>query len=192
MVLARDADALETIRRLSSNGLARDAWRRFGETAFEPYSAVELGFKANMTDLQAALGIHQLGRVMENWRRRHAIWSRYLEAFAGLPLVLPVGQAPGTRHACHLFTVLIDERQTGLTRDEFVRRLTRLGVGVGVHYLSLPEQPAYRHHFGWRPEKWPEAMRIGRQIVSLPIGPGLTNDQIDRVVDAVARALDQR
>jgi dTDP-4-amino-4,6-dideoxygalactose transaminase len=192
MVLARRPEELETIRMLASNGLGKDAWRRFEQNGYEPYSAVGLGFKFNMTDLQAAIGIHQLRRVMDNWRRRQAIWSRYLDALAGFPLILPGSAAPGMRHACHLFTVLIDESLAGITRDEFVTRMTGAGIGVGVHYLSLPEHPAYRERFGWRPEDWPVAMRLGRQTVSLPLGPGLTDHDVERVVGAAGRALGHR
>lgn len=189
MVIASREQDLEKVRILASNGIRKDAWRRFQEAGYEHYSAVDIGFKYNMMDLEAAIGIHQLRRVIGNWERRRAIWSRYLDAFAGLPLSLPAAPDPATRHACHLFTVLVDDRLAGITRDEFLAAMTDLGVGVGVHYMSVPEHPAYRERFGWRPEDWPVAMRIGRQTVSLPLSPTLTETDVERVVCAVRLTL---
>jgi dTDP-4-amino-4,6-dideoxygalactose transaminase len=189
MVIARRAGDLRQIRTLALHGLSMDAWHRFQDGGYKHAYAVAVGFKYNMMDLQAAIGIHQLRRVEANWRRRHAIWLRYTEALGGLPLRLPATPAAGsTRHAHHLFTVLIDGR-TGVTRDAFLQAMTRQGIGVGVHYLSVPEHPAYRERFGWRPEGWPIAMQVGRQTVSLPLSPGLTDADVERIIPAVARAL---
>jgi dTDP-4-amino-4,6-dideoxygalactose transaminase len=90
-----------------------------------------------MMDIQAAMGIHQLARVERNWRRRQEIWSRYSQALADLPVGLPAEPAPSTRHAYHLYTILIDETKCGLERDQFLQRMTDLNIGVGVHYVSL-------------------------------------------------------
>jgi dTDP-4-amino-4,6-dideoxygalactose transaminase len=185
MVIARREDDLHRIRTLSLHGLSSDAWQRFQGGASGPARAVEIGFKYNMTDLQAALGIHQLRRVASNWKRRREVWARYSEALAGLPLSLPAPHQSSTRHACHLYPVLIDPRTAGITRDGFVETMTALGIGVGVHYVSLPEHPVYQQRFGWDPAEWPAAMRVGRTTVSLPLGPALTDDDVERVVRAV-------
>jgi dTDP-4-amino-4,6-dideoxygalactose transaminase len=138
-----------------------------------------------MMDLQAAIGIHQLARVERNWTRRETIWNRYMQALADLPISLPAPPAPNTRHAHHLFTILIDETRCGITRDDFLNAMNARGIGTGVHYLSVPEHPYYQQHFEWKPEQWPHAMRIGRQTVSLPLSPKLSDADVGRTIDAV-------
>jgi dTDP-4-amino-4,6-dideoxygalactose transaminase len=140
-------------------------------------------------DLQAALGIHQLQRVEANWRRRAEIWQQYNDAFAGLPVTLPAEPEPETRHAHHLYTVLVEEERAGISRDEFLDAMTANNVGVGVHYLSIPEHPVYQEKFGWRPEDYPNAMRIGRQTVSLPLSAKLTDAEVTHVIQAVQATL---
>jgi dTDP-4-amino-4,6-dideoxygalactose transaminase len=147
-------------------------------------------FKYNMTDIQAALGIHQLARIEQNWLRRRAIWERYDESLADLPLGLPAAAAPETRHACHLYTVLVDEARTGIARDEFITALHRRNIGVGVHYRAVPEHPYYRERFGWDSAEYPEATRIGRQTVSLPLSARLTDEDVEDVINAVHSVLD--
>ena len=185
MVLAQREEDLNRIKILGLHGMDKDAWRRFGDSGYRHYKVVETGFKYNMMDLQAAIGIHQLARVEESWRRREAIWQRYSAAFGDLPLTLPEAPESDTRHAYHLYTVLVDEEVAGVSRDRFLEEMTARKIGVGVHYLSLPEHPVYQQRFGWRPDEYPHATRIGRQTVSLPISPKLTNDDVDDVIWAV-------
>ena len=165
--------------------MSKDAWHRFGDKGYKHYQVVECGFKYNMMDLQASIGIHQLARVEAGWGRRQEIWGRYQQAFPDLPLGLPAEPEPGTRHAYHLYTVLLDEKRTGIARDEFLERMNAAGIGTGVHYMSLAEHPYYQQRFDWRPEQWPNAMRIGRETVSLPISPKLSDRDAARVINAV-------
>jgi dTDP-4-amino-4,6-dideoxygalactose transaminase len=189
MVLAQAEDAADRIRRLALHGMTKDAWKRFGDDGYKHYFVVEAGFKYNMTDIQAALGIHQLARVEENWKRRQQLWHGYDAALEDLPVVRPAPPEPGTRHALHLYTLLIDEERTGITRDAFLDGMTREGIGTGVQYMSLPEHPYYRERLGWTPEAWPHAMAIGRRTVSIPLGPTLTDRDADDVVAAVRKVL---
>src|SRR5262249_3924279 len=117
------------------------------------------------------------------------IWARYMEALSGLPIGLPAAPEPQTRHAYHLFTILVDEARCGVSRDRFLDRMTACGIGVGVHYLSLPEHPYYQQRFGWRPEPFPHATRIGRQTVSLPLSAKLTDGDVADVIEAVRISL---
>ncbi|MCC6262355.1 MAG: DegT/DnrJ/EryC1/StrS aminotransferase family protein [Bryobacterales bacterium] len=190
MVLARDAKHRETIRILSTQGMTLDAWKRFSADGVPHYAVVAAGFKYNMTDMEAALGIHQLARVEANWLRRREIWLHYRDALTGLPVTLPAMAAPGTRHAYHLFPILVDPRVAGLDRDGFLLRLRELRIGSAVHYRSAAEQPYYQSVFGWQPEDVPEAMRIGRQTLSLPLSPALSDHDVERVVRAVRTVLD--
>ncbi len=190
MVITRYPEAAERIKVLALHGMSKDAWNRFGDEGYKHYFVVEPGFKSNMMDIQAALGIHQLRRVESNWERRHEIWRMYNEAFAELPLTTPQSAEDGSRHAYHLYTVLVDEARTGITRDEFLAHMTSHNIGVGVHYLSLPEHPYYSDVLGWSPEHYPHAARIGRQTVSLPLSPALSDDDVQDVIAAVRRTLD--
>ncbi|MFW6087996.1 MAG: DegT/DnrJ/EryC1/StrS family aminotransferase [Myxococcota bacterium] len=191
MVLARDPEALVRIRRLALHGMTRDAWKRFGSDGYRHYQVVEPGWKYNMTDLQAALGIHQLAKVDTHWERRRRIWARYMEALADLPLELPAPVADGERHGHHLFPVLVEEGRAGLSRDTFLDRMTQRRIGVGVHYLSVAEHPYYQEKLGWKPEQWPNAMRIGRATASLPLSAALDDARLDRVLQAIRSVLDE-
>lgn len=185
MVLCKDEDHAARIKRLALHGMTKDAWRRFGDEGYKHYHVVECGYKYNMMDLQAAIGIHQLKRVEKNWKARRRNWNHYMEKLQGLPISLPAPEEQNTRHAYHLFTILIDEKAAGITRDQFLDKMTEKGIGVGVHYLSLPEHPYYQERFGWRPEEYPIAADIGRRTVSLPLSPGLNEKLSARVINAV-------
>lgn len=189
MVLARDPEHIGRIKTLALHGMTRDAWKRFSNDGYQHYQVVECGYKYNMMDLQAAIGLHQLKRVEAGWARRRAIWQRYQVAFAGLPLTRPSEPASHVRHAYHLYTVLIDEMQCATSRDVFLARMTAQGIGVGVHYLALPEHPYYQQSLGWRADDTPHATSIGRQTVSLPLSPRLTDAEVERVINAVAISL---
>ncbi|MFZ1640574.1 MAG: DegT/DnrJ/EryC1/StrS family aminotransferase [Candidatus Contendobacter sp.] len=185
MVVARREEDIARIKVLALHGMSKDAWKRFSDAGFKHYQVVELGFKYNMMDLQAAIGIHQLARVESNWIKRQAVWRRYNAAFEDLPIGLPADPAPDTRHAYHLYSILIDEAKTEIRRDAFLDAMTARNIGVGVHYLSIPEHPFYQRALGWRPEEYPNAMRIGRQTVSLPISAKLSDDAVGSVIEAV-------
>jgi dTDP-4-amino-4,6-dideoxygalactose transaminase len=189
MVLTSREDLAARVKVLGLHGMSKDAWKRFGDEGYKHYQVVEAGFKYNMMDLQAAIGIHQLARVERFWLRRQEVWRRYDDAFAELPIELPAPPEPDSRHAYHLYTILVDEARCGVTRDEFLDAMTAHNIGVGVHYVSVPEHPYYRNAFGWRPEDYPQALRIGRQTVSIPLTPHLSDEDVEDVVEAVRRIL---
>jgi dTDP-4-amino-4,6-dideoxygalactose transaminase len=189
MVLTPDERSAGRIRTLALHGLTADAWNRFGDQGYKHYKVTECGFKYNMMDIQAAIGIHQLRRIEENWVRRRQIWERYDHAFAPLPVTTPAPPGPDTRHAYHLYTVLVDPRRTGLTRDEFLVGMTAENIGVGVHYESIPSHPYYHETYGWEPEEYPNSHRIGTQTVSLPFSAKLTDEDVEDVIRGVRKVL---
>jgi dTDP-4-amino-4,6-dideoxygalactose transaminase len=189
MVLARDEAHAARIKVLALHGMSKDAWKRFGDEGYKHYYVQEAGFKYNMMDLQAAIGIHQLQRVEASHKRREAIWHRYSDELSRVPLGLPADPEPDTRHAYHLYTVLVDADRAGMGRDEFLNVMTAHNIGVGVHYLSIPEHPYYQENFGWKPRDYPNAMRIGRETVSIPISAKLTDADVSDVVEAIRRTL---
>lgn len=185
MILAKNNDDATRLKTLALHGMSKDAWKRFGDSGYKHYYVEECGYKYNMMDLQAAIGIHQLKRIDKYWLRRQEIWNRYIEAFKNLPIGLPPKPEHGTRHAYHLFTILIDRDKAGISRDDFLDEMTAHNIGVGVHYLSIPEHPYYQKNFGWKPEDYPNAMNIGRQTVSLPLSAKLSDRDVEDVILAV-------
>jgi len=185
LVITRKQKDADRIKVLGLHGMSKDAWKRFSDAGFKHYDVVEAGFKYNMMDLQAAIGIHQLRRVENWWKRRGEIWERYQEAFADCPVGIPAPVEPGTRHAYHLYTILVEEKRAGISRDAFLDAMTREKIGVGVHYRSIPEHPFYKKTFGWKGKDFPHALRIGRATVSLPLSPKLTDTDVSDVIAAV-------
>ncbi len=172
MLVTDDEVDAARARRLGLHGLSADAWMRFRDDGYKHYEVEEPGFKFNMTDLQAALGIGQLGRVERNLERREAIWSRYDEAFADLPLDLPPPVQGNTRHARHLYTIMVDRERAGVSREDVQRRLHDLGIGTGVHYRALHLHRWYQRTLRVAPEDLPNAAWISDRTLSLPLGPG--------------------
>lgn len=171
--------------------MSHDAWNRFGDDGYKHYLVVEAGFKYNMMDIQAAIGLHQLTHIDEWQTRRQQVWAMYNEAFKDLPVTLPAPTPDYMEHAHHLYTILIDEEKTGISRDDFLMAMTAENIGVGVHYLSVPEHPYYQERFGWSPEDCPHATRVGRQTVSLPLSARLTDADVQDVIDAVHKVLNK-
>jgi len=192
MVIARSADAIDRIKVLSLHGMTKDAWHRFGDKGYKHYRVVDAGFKYNMMDLQAAIGIHQLNRVEAAWKRRTEIWSRYQGAFADLPVGRPEEPEADTRHGYHLYTLTIDSDAVGMSRDEFLAQMQEAGIGVGVHYQCLASHPYYQERFGWRPEDYSVAYAFGEATVSLPLSSKLTDGEVDYIIDITRSLVDGR
>ena len=189
MLLCRDELDAQRARRLSLHGLSHGAHDRFSAKGFPHYTVVEPGYKYNMMDLQAAIGLHQLRQVEPFALRRAVIAGRYAADFADLPIAVPASPAADTRHAHHLYPLLIDQDRTGVSRDEFLTQMKARRIGVGVHYLALPEHPYYQQRLGWRPEDTPSATAIGRQTASIPLTPYLTDEDVADVTAAVRLSL---
>jgi dTDP-4-amino-4,6-dideoxygalactose transaminase len=192
MVTTNDEELADKIKILSLHGLSRDAWKRYSDSGYKHYEVVYPGFKYNMTDIQASLGIHQLNRVEENLKRREWIWARYDEAFADLPVDPPAPPEAGTRHARHLYTLLLQTERIGMSRDEFMNRLHEENIGSGVHFIALHLQKYYRETFGYRPDDYPVAFDASMRTVSLPLSARLTDQDVEDVICAVQHILGTR
>ena len=192
MITTDDEDAAARLRRLALHGLSAGAWKRFSDEGYRHYELVEPGFKYTMTDLQAALGIHQLRRVEANLVRRREIWRRYDEEFADLPVFLPGPEEPGTRHARHLYTLLLDLDHLRIDRDGVLEELHRRNIGVGVHYRAVHLHPYYRERLDCRPGALSTAEWISERTLSLPLSPKLTDGDVDDVVAALREILEPR
>ena len=181
----------ERVERLALHGLSAGAWQRFTDRGFRHYEAVEPGFKYNMTDVQAALGVVQLPRLDAWIERRRELWERYDELLVDLPLETPLPPEPHTRHARHLYQVQL-ARDAPLGRDELIQALHDRNIGTGVHYRGVHLHPYYRQAYGLSPSAFPVATRLSERTVSLPLGPALTEADQDDVVQALTRLLRPR
>lgn len=185
MVIGRNEDLLNKIKVMALHGMSHDAWGRFSDDGYKHYYVVERGFKYNMMDIQAAIGIHQLKRIEDCWNKRQQIWNNYLSALSNTNLNLPSKAEEKTRHAYHLFTIGINQKKSGISRDQFLEQMTKRNIGVGVHYLAIPQHPFYQKEFGWNPSDYSHAQLHGHETVSLPISPKLSNQDFDDIINAV-------
>jgi dTDP-4-amino-4,6-dideoxygalactose transaminase len=190
-LLTDSREIAEQVERLALHGLSQGAWQRFSDDGFRHYEVVEPGFKYNMTDVQAALGLVQLPRLDEWIDRRAALWDRYTELLHGLPLSTPPPPAPGTRHARHLYQVLVEPRAR-MSRDELLRALNDRNIGTGVHYRAVHLHPYYRDRYRLSPDDFPVANRISDLTLSLPLGPGLSEADQDDVIATLRGLLGAR
>jgi dTDP-4-amino-4,6-dideoxygalactose transaminase len=189
MVTTNNPDFADKIKVYALHGMTKDAWKRYSDAGYKHYQVVYPGFKYNMMDLQAAIGLHQLPRVARWLRRRNEIWRRYDEAFAGLPVGRPAPEDPDTVHARHLYTLLIDPDRCGLDRDAFMQRLYEQNIGSGVHFLGVHLHPYYRERLGSRPDDYPNATWISERTVSIPLSPKLLDSDVADVITSVKQVV---
>lgn len=179
----------EKIEIYGLHGMSRGAWKRYSDEGFKHYQIVFPGFKYNMMDLQAALGIHQLKRVETYLKRREEIWERYDQAFCGLPVTLPPPPEPNTRHARHLYTPLLRLEELRVDRDTVQQELHRLNIGTGIHFISLHLHPYYRDTYGYRPDDFPNARYVSERTLSLPLSAKLSDEDVTDVIEAFTSVL---
>src|SRR5262245_4627260 len=189
MVTTNRQEWAEKIRIYALHGMSKDAWKRYSDEGFKHYEVVFPGFKYNMMDIQASLGIHQLKRVQLNHKRREEIWKRYDDAFANLPVRLPAPVEPGTTHARHLYTLLIDTEKIDRSRDEVQQRLFEMNIGTGIHFTALHLHKYYRSTFGFLRGDFPNAEFISDRTLSLPLSAKLGNEDVGRVITGLKQAL---
>lgn len=181
-----DDDALaERMRLMSLHGLSRDAWDRYRTGGSWDYRIVAPGFKYNMTDLAAAIGIHQLARAEEMRVSRQALASEYRYRLADVEAVEPPPDDAHRQHAWHLFPIRLRLDRLAIDRAAFIEALQRAKIGSSVHWRPLHLHPYYRERYRWRPEDCPVATHEWQRLVSLPLFPSMSNDEQAAVVDAV-------
>jgi dTDP-4-amino-4,6-dideoxygalactose transaminase len=187
MATTSDPELAERMRMMSLHGLSHDAWGRFAKGGSWDYRILAPGFKYNLTDVAAALGIHQLARAEDMRKARESVAFRYLESFQDVEeLELP--PVPADRiHSWHLFPVKLRLAKLAIDRNSFIAELKEAGVGCSVHWRPLHLHPYYAETFGWKPEDLPVASAVWERIVSLPLFPTMTDAELDHVVAVVKR-----
>lgn len=185
-MVATDRDEVAArIRIMRLHGIDREVWNRYTEPgASWKYDVVAAGYKYNMTDIAAAIGRVQLRKAESFLSRRKAIARRYIAAFSALDfLTLPTWTE---NHAWHLFIVRIREKKLAITRDQCIEELQKKGIGVSVHFIPLHTMKYYRERYGLKPDDFPAAMECSRACISLPLSASLSDDDVERVIGAVA------
>ena len=189
-MVTTDNDAwAEELRMKSLHGINNDAWKRYSAAGFRPYETFYPGYKYNMMDIQASLGIHQLERIEKNLTLRERYWAMYDEAFADLPeLITPSPDLPpDSRHARHLYSLLVDLDRLKVDRNQFIQALQKENIGVGVHFTALHLHKYYRETYGYTPGSYPNTEWVGERTISLPLSARLTDEDVASVIHAVRR-----
>jgi dTDP-4-amino-4,6-dideoxygalactose transaminase len=184
-MLVSTPDILEKARVWALHGMNRDAWNRYGAAGSWRYEVVCPGYKYNMTDLQAALGIRQLRKLPEFHNRREQIVKQYSAAFSKCDDVQIPIETPGTEHAWHLYVLRLNLEQLTITRDEFISQLKSRNIGTSVHFIPVHLHSYYRQKYGYQPEDFPVAWREFQRIVSLPLSPRMGQEDANDVIAAV-------
>jgi len=189
MAITNNEEYANQIKIMALHGMSKDAWARFSDSGYKHYQVVYAGFKYNMMDIQAAIGIHQLPRIEKYWQRRKEIWQQYTEAFQELPVFTPPEPEPNTRHAYHLYTLLLDIDKLKISRDQFIDKMTASNIGVGVHYIALHLHPYYQQKYGYKSGDFPNAEWISERTISIPLSAKLGDKDVRDVIEAVKEAL---
>jgi len=189
-ICTTDAELADRIRVLRFHGLSKEAWNRYSEKGVAEYEILEPGFKFNMLDLQAAIGIHQLKKLDRFTLAKEALAQRYEKEFAETPgLILPRRVGYPHRHTWHLYTPLLDLDRLRLNRAEFIAELKKYRIGAGIHYLAIHHHPYYRQLLRIEDGMLPNADFVSPRIVSLPLFPKMTEQDQTDVVEAVKAIL---
>ncbi len=185
MITTNNGEWAARMRMMSLHGLSRDAWNRYSAQGSWYYEILSPGFKYNLTDIAAALGLAQLKKCDRFWKGRERYAAMYQEGFQGFPEILCPPAAPHVQHAWHLYVIQLNLELLRIGRDEFIRQLQEAGVGCSVHFIPLHLHPYHRDMGGYRPEDFPVSTRVFKHIVSLPLYSKMSEGEINRVIDTV-------
>ncbi len=189
MVTTNHEEWADKIKMYALHGMSRDAWKRYSGAGFRHYQVLFPGFKYNMMDIQASIGIHQMKRIETYLKRREEIWVQYDDAFVDLPVIRPAPPEAGTTHARNLYTLLLDIEKIGLSRDEVQQRLYEMNIGTGVHFIAVHLHEYYQRSLGFRKGQFPNAEFISERTLSLPLSAKLAPDDVEDVILAVRHVL---
>ncbi len=189
MVTTSNKKYSDLIKIYALHGMSQDAWKRYSDPIFKHYLITAPGYKYNMMDIQAAIGMHQLGRFDENQKKREKIWELYNKAFSDLPITTPSDPGPDIKHARHLYTILVDPNKVYVDRERILRALRAENIGVGVHFISLHLHPYYKDKYNLKRGDFPNAEFISDRTVSIPFSAELSNSDVDDVIKAVRKVI---
>lgn len=189
MVTTNNKKYSDLIKIYALHGMSQDAWRRYADPIFKHYLIMVPGYKYNMMDIQAAIGIHQLERFEENQKRRRQIWDLYNSSFSDLPITTPSDPSPENKHAYHLYTILVDKERLGVDREKILRAIRAENIGVGVHFVALHTHPYYKNKYKFKRGDFPNAEYISDRTISLPFSADLSSTDVKDVIRAVRKVI---
>jgi len=193
MITTNSDEIANRIRIMRLHGINRDIWDRYRSK--KPnwyYEVVAPGFKYNMPDLAAAVGIHQLKKADRFQKQREKIAGQYTEAFENMPMKTPFITNPEDTHSWHLYVIQLELENLKITRDEFIEKMAEKGIGTSVHFIPLHLHPYWRERYGFKPEDFPVSLDCYRRAVSLPIYTKMTDEDVNRVIASVRDILNSR
>ena len=185
MIATNDDGLAQRLRVLSLHGISVHAWDRYRPGEYKHWDILEAGYKYNMCDLQACLGIHQLARIEAGLQLRRKWTARYDEAFADIPEIIPLKRRPDVESAHHLYVLRFATERLNATRDQIMQMLQERGVGIGIHFRPVHMHQYYRRKYGYQPGALPVAEDAGQRVISIPLFPAMTEAEVQHVIDQV-------
>jgi perosamine synthetase len=185
MITTGNGEWAERMKILRLHGISSDAWRRYTNAGSWYYEVVESGHKYNLTDIQAGIGIAQLGKIDWMWNKRKEIADRYTSAFCNNDAIIPPSSITGRETAWNLYVIKLNLDALTIDRNRFIEEMKKRGIGTSVHFIPLHRHPFYRENYDYANDDFPEAEWVFERIISLPIYPGLKDDEIERVAETV-------
>lgn len=190
-MLTGPPDLIDEARIWSLHGMSRDAWNRYGAKGSWFYEVVRPGFKYNLTDIAAALGLGQLRKLGAFQARRAEIARRYTEAFSQFEELTVPTSRPEVEHAWHLYVIRLNPERLNVTREQFIEEMRERRIGTSVHFIPVHTHPYYRDRYDFKPEDFPVAAAEFRCIVSLPLNPRMSDGDVEDVIEAVADIIEK-
>jgi dTDP-4-amino-4,6-dideoxygalactose transaminase len=189
MVLTDKREYADFIQMAAMHGMDRSAWKRYSDEGFKHYLIKYPGYKYNLIDLHAAIGIHQFARFKEGQKKRKKIWNQYSKEFSDLPVEIPAEPEPDSIHAYHLYTILVDKDKLKADREVIQHALHAENIGIGIHFIALHLHPYYRKKYGYKRGDYPVAEHVSDRTISLPFSAKLTKSDVKDVIKAVRKVL---
>lgn len=185
MAVTENDEWADRMRVMALHGISKDAWKRFSKSGSWYYEIVAPGFKYNMPDTAAAIGIHQLKKSDKFWEARRKLAEVFTEKLSEIPGIILPFEKKNRKHSWHLYIIGLDPDKIRLSRNEFIDKMKDFEIGTSVHYMPLHLHPYYKDKYGYAPDDFKTATKVFNRILTLPFYPGLTDNEIDRICDAV-------
>jgi len=189
MLTTNDDNYADKLRILSLHGISKNAWKRYGKEGFQHWELLMPGYKYNMFDMQASLGIHQIKKVESFLNKRVQIVKKYNDAFEKTEEIQLLKPESNIKHAHHLYVIVIKTENLKVSRDEVLNEIQKRGIGVAVHFRSLHLQPFFKQHFNYKKGMFPQAEYLSDRVISLPLYPKMTDEDVSRVIETVLGVL---
>ena len=189
MLTTNDDHYADKLRILSLHGISKNAWKRYGKEGFQHWELLMPGYKYNMFDVQASLGIHQIKKVESFLSRRMQIVKKYNDAFEKTEEIQLLKPESNIKHAHHLYVIVIKTENLKVSRDKVLNEIQKRGIGVAVHFRSLHLQPFFKQHFNYKKGMFPQAEYLSDRVISLPLYPKMTDEDVSRVIETVLGVL---